>query len=164
MNTFKIFSNSIKSIIRCRNLINKKVSFSTFSQQNQNILIGYVTDLEGNLEFWNNYIDISNVLYRDEANKIKLYENCHFVFGGDVCDRGTGDLRILNDLINLKDTYPDRVHLILGNRDINKLRIPFSISKKVLLKKPRVYWIRNEIDDFVLNNKCYKLKWVNNYH
>jgi hypothetical protein len=46
------------------------------------------------------------------------------VFGGDVVDRGDGDLRILRDLMQLKRAYPTRVHFILGNRDLNKVPPP----------------------------------------
>lgn len=54
---------------------------------------------------------------------LQLRDHCHFVYGGDVCDRGSGDIRICQDLLSLKRRYPDRVHLIVGNRDINKVRV-----------------------------------------
>ena len=62
------------------------------------------------------------MLYHDDdplspgGTLVKLRNNCHFVYGGDVCDRGDGDLRILKDLLRLKDDAPNRVHFILGNR------------------------------------------------
>jgi hypothetical protein len=46
-----------------------------------------------------------------------------FVFGGDLFDRGKGDLRIARQLLGLKKRHPDRVVLLLGNRDINKMRL-----------------------------------------
>eukprot|EP01034_Spumella_vulgaris_P029274 gene29274-36296_t len=96
--------------------------------------------------------------------KLRLKENCQLVYGGDVCDRGSGDIRILSDLIDLKLTYPDRVHFVLGNRDINKLRLPSALHPVTLSKKPRVYWVRNapvkEIAGFPLNNRVEKMKWM----
>ena len=69
-----------------------------------------------------------------------LNENCHFIYGGDVCDRGRGDIRILTDLVNLKEKYPDRVHFILGNRDVNKLRLPFTLHPNLVSRLPSVFW------------------------
>ena len=45
------------------------------------------------------------------------------MFGGDAFDRGEGDIRIGRLLVDLKLRYPDRVFLILGNRDVNKTRL-----------------------------------------
>jgi len=112
--------------------------------------IGYVTDVEGNLAHFRRYVRLSRVLrFTDKAEtKLELLPNkvrvravdisdvvvaltdvsllpCGqkmFVFGGDVCDRGCGDLRISRMLVELKKRHMDRVVLILGNRDINKTR------------------------------------------
>jgi len=43
------------------------------------------------------------------------------VFGGDAMDRAAGDLEVLRFLVTQKEKYPDRVTLILGNRDLNKM-------------------------------------------
>eukprot|EP00516_Mucochytrium_quahogii_P005685 CAMPEP_0203759750 /NCGR_PEP_ID=MMETSP0098-20131031/12916_1 /ASSEMBLY_ACC=CAM_ASM_000208 /TAXON_ID=96639 /ORGANISM=" , Strain NY0313808BC1" /LENGTH=379 /DNA_ID=CAMNT_0050652921 /DNA_START=1240 /DNA_END=2379 /DNA_ORIENTATION=+ len=45
----------------------------------------------------------------------------YFVFGGDVVDHGEGDIRIAKALIRFKKKYPDRVFLVAGNRDVNKM-------------------------------------------
>lgn len=127
----------------------------------ENSIVGYVTDIEGNLGYWNKYLNISKVLTRENGT-LKLNENCQFVYGGDVCDRGSGDVRVVSDLVKLKESYPDRVHFILGNRDINKLRIPFALHPSVLAHKPRVYWVRKagEASNIKLNDRDEKMKWV----
>lgn len=54
--------------------------------------------------------------------------NTHFVYGGDAVDKGPRDIRLVRALVNLKRRYPDRVHLLVGNRDLNKLRLPSELS------------------------------------
>lgn len=152
-------------------------------------LVGYVSDIEGNLAAWNKYLDTSAVLYREThadhdhhvnvsshasgtttsdahinrtaGSVAALRDGCHFVFGGDVCDRGNGDIRILQDLIHLKQKYPDRVHFIMGNRDVNKLRLPVALHAKVCASKPQAYWTTNTGDEgYEVNDLNHKMKWV----
>ena len=102
--------------------------------------VGYVTDIEGNLDYWRRYKRISRVL-ETEQGKLRLRDDCLLVFGGDVCDRGPGDLRIIQELLELKAAYPDRVFFILGNRDVNKLRFAVDASDKLITKELYPYWI-----------------------
>ena len=52
--------------------------------------IGYATDIEGNFDYWNKYLSVSEVLYKDGSSprSTKLEDGCQFVYGGDACDRG----------------------------------------------------------------------------
>ncbi|KAG5511406.1 hypothetical protein JKF63_07369 [Porcisia hertigi] len=54
----------------------------------------------------------------------------HFVFGGDAFDHGS-DITIGKALLDLKHRFPSRVHLILGNRDINKMAMYPQIAREV---------------------------------
>lgn len=85
--------------------------------------IGYCTDVEGDYAFWQRYLDISRIFTRGKDGEIHMVDGSHFVFGGDAVDWGDGDIRFLNDILDLNDRYPGRVHFLMGNRDINKLRL-----------------------------------------
>jgi hypothetical protein len=127
------------------------------------ITIGYATDIEGNFDYWSRYIELSKILNRLPNGELELQDKCHFVYGGDVVDRGPGDLRVLSDLVGLKKSYPERVHFIMGNRDINKMRIPAELHAASLRFPSKVYWIKSDLaepnsseNDTVAD----RLKWV----
>ena len=54
--------------------------------------------------------------------ELLLKDDCYFVFGGDAGDKRDGTIRFVKLMIKLKQRYPDRVFLLVGNRDANKLR------------------------------------------
>lgn len=120
----------------------------------------YCCDVEGNWQHWENYLSISLVLRREEeGGRLVLRDDCHFVFGGDVCDRGAGDIRVMRDLVELRERYADRVHLIMGNRDVNKLRLRFELADHTLKNSlGNVYWVPKTLSTG--NTAPDKLKWV----
>ena len=98
--------------------------------------IGYITDVEGNWDYWCRQVELCSVLRRENENaagvgvdSLRLVDadadagcdgggggqGSFFVYGGDVFDRGNGDLRIARELVLLKRRYPSRVFLIIGN-------------------------------------------------
>jgi hypothetical protein len=60
--------------------------------------------------------------------------------------RGPGDIRIIKEILDLKTKHPDRVTIILGNRDVNKLRIPFEVNTLALESAPIAYWLYGKGD------------------
>eukprot|EP00931_Biecheleriopsis_adriatica_P019820 TRINITY_DN1339_c1_g1_i1.p1 TRINITY_DN1339_c1_g1~~TRINITY_DN1339_c1_g1_i1.p1 ORF type:complete len:869 (-),score=160.50 TRINITY_DN1339_c1_g1_i1:18-2624(-) len=92
--------------------------------------VEFLTDVEGNWDYFLLYVSRSEVLqwlppHRGVWGPGKLAfknDSCMVVFGGDAVDKGPGDIRFVKALLELKEEYPQRVHIILGNRDINKLR------------------------------------------
>jgi hypothetical protein len=65
-------------------------------------------------------------------------------FGGDTQDAGVGDIRLTRLLLSLKQEHPDRVQLIIGIRDANKLlrhTTPDAVSEEDVVES-----YRNEVD------------------
>lgn len=100
----------------------------------------FCTDLEGNWEYFLRFVALSealtfNGLNEDGSMSLTLEPHWQFVHGGDACDKGGivgGSLRVVSTLVRLKRKYPDRVRLILGNRDLNKMRITSELSDEQL--------------------------------
>ena len=139
-------------------------SSGTIPTPEKSIVVAYACDVEGNFEYWSRYIEISEVLQRLPTGELELIADSYFVFGGDVVDRGTGDLRVLTDLVGLRRAYPDRVFFIMGNRDINKMRLPVELHESSLFVSPRVYWVKPDEDDrdFLQDpsSQVDRLKWM----
>jgi len=103
--------------------------------------IGYVTDAEGNLDYFERYVALSTVVRYDAPGgpdgtgnkRLEFVDDaCLFVFGGDVCDKGAGDIRLVRQLVSFKRRHPQRVFLLLGNRDTNKLRYTSELHPDVV--------------------------------
>ncbi|KAG7354331.1 calcineurin-like phosphoesterase [Nitzschia inconspicua] len=95
--------------------------------------LGYVTDVEGNIDYFVRYVERSKVLtIRKYDNKLLVLDfnddTTYFVYGGDAVDKGPGDIRLVRSLVDLKRRYPHRVYLLVGNRDLNKLRLTAELS------------------------------------
>lgn len=91
------------------------------------MLIGFLTDVEGSLSFVQRFVESSRILRWTDHDRKDLTlqdpENHYFVFGGDLFDRGPWDCTLSRLFVNLKRRHPTRVFLLMGNRDINKLRL-----------------------------------------
>jgi len=122
-------------------------------EEHDNIFVSYFTDIEGDKFYLDRYVDLSRVVTwisnecKDNEEKsrplLSLYpfeecppssfpydrridfcdSNSMLVFGGDLWDKGGFDLYVTRQLLDLKRRYPNRVVWVLGNRDINKLRM-----------------------------------------
>ena len=99
--------------------------------------IAFITDVEGSLPFFRQAVAISPLLSFDVSNNlIFLHDDAHFVFGGDLMDKGPHDNELCRLLVHFKRNHFDRVHLILGNRDLNKLRFAAELSDADLARHP----------------------------
>jgi len=106
-------------------------------------VVEYFTDVEGNWDYFTSILERSKVLRKDGAGEWILVDDGYIVHGGDACDKGSGDIRIIKLLTKLKRQYPDRVFLILGNRDTNKLRFGSEMAEAEVndtVKEGIGYW------------------------
>lgn len=85
-------------------------------------MIAYLTDVEGR---WDKLVSFADgnpfVSLLDDA--LVLADGVTFVFGGDAIDRGPCGRKIIRTLLAARRRYGDRVILLAGNRDLNKLRL-----------------------------------------
>jgi hypothetical protein len=70
---------------------------------------------------------------KETFNAISEYlkgEGNHVAFLGDYFDKGPHMVSSINGIAGLKDVHKDKVHIILGNRDLNKMRINIEKNMK----------------------------------
>lgn len=128
----------------------------------------FLTDIEGNYSYFLALVKRSKVLSEDAEHGFVLADNGYIVHGGDAVDKGPGDIRVVKALTSLKKRYPGRVFLIMGNRDVNKLRLLSELGEGHVNMSTDVYWDQNVksygewCDEKGLEDKTKvtKLKWM----
>ncbi len=98
--------------------------------------LAYLTDVEGQWEKLRTFC-AGNRLVALAGDDLVLAGGATFVFGGDAIDRGPHDRRIIACLTRAKRRYADRVVLLAGNRDINKLRLARELRGHPPARAPR---------------------------
>mmetsp|Transcript_25531 Transcript_25531/g.31400 ORF Transcript_25531/g.31400 Transcript_25531/m.31400 type:complete len:83 (+) Transcript_25531:259-507(+) len=76
------------------------------NEEQRHMRVSYISDVEGNISYFKKYVERSKIVSFDKDGNLKLSENGIFVFGGDIFDKGPGDIRIARLVINLKRKYP----------------------------------------------------------
>jgi hypothetical protein len=80
--------------------------------------IRFVTDIEGDTAYFDGLKkSMSDIMFAE-----KLKPGHCIVVGGDMVDKGDSSIRAVKHFVNLKKASPSQVFLLLGNRDLNKLR------------------------------------------
>jgi hypothetical protein len=115
-----------------------------------------LTDVEGDLAYWKRFVRNSKVLsfLDDGEESVRLDPRAILVYGGDVWDKGGSDLTVLQQLLDLKRRYPDRVFFIMGNRDINKMRL---WQELLAVRHDGVWWNRTVIPP---HDTHHRLPWI----
>jgi hypothetical protein len=76
-------------------------------------------------------------------------EKTGLIFLGDVQDNGPYSITLLKTFIKMKEKNPDRVILITGNRDMNKLRFADECLFSFRFEENRTF---KDYLDFIMNN------------
>lgn len=84
--------------------------------------VAYLTDVEGRWDKLAEFAAGSAVVTLDDRG-LRVADGAVLVFGGDAVDRGPAGRRFVEVLLAAKRAQPDRVVLLAGNRDLNKLRL-----------------------------------------
>ncbi|POM68904.1 Hypothetical protein PHPALM_14871 [Phytophthora palmivora] len=151
--------------------------------------VALLTDIEGNWQYVRNVVRQSSCLqlaHSEQGETLELLDDCQLVFGGDAGDKGDDTIKCYEQLVNLKKRHPDRVVLLVGNRDVNKMRLTSELhnsemnlhnmakeilegpmwvpeDKRMTLKKFLASQGDNEDGEDVLeaaNTKVNRLKWM----
>lgn len=110
--------------------------------------IHFLTDTEGHFPALQKSVEKSRVVTIDSKGCLDFKEgvsNPYFIFGGDLADRGVGDVRLTKTLLDFKNRYPDRVYLLVGNREASKTRFYVELNPKHirqrLLEGSTPFWL-----------------------
>lgn len=82
----------------------------------------FLTDVEGQWERLRSFAD-GHPGVRLDGDRLTVGDGWRFVFGGDAIDRGPAARRIVRVLLDARRRQPDRVAWLIGNRDLNKIRL-----------------------------------------
>jgi hypothetical protein len=85
--------------------------------------VAYLTDVEGMWSRVESFARDNPLVVLDAKDQLHVKDGAVFVFGGDAIDRGPWGRRVVRALLDVKKRQPDRVVLLAGNRDLNKLRL-----------------------------------------
>jgi hypothetical protein len=107
-------------------------------------LVAYLTDLEGSRQRFEQFLRQSGAFELRADGKSHLKDGAQFVFGGDAPDRYLGSRYVVSELVRLKEENPERVTLIMGNRDLNKMRLTSELSAEALTNIPIRFDFTNE--------------------
>lgn len=86
-------------------------------------VLAYVTDVEGQWDKLATFAQGVEGICLDPRGVLHVDPGVMFLFGGDAIDRGPAGRRIVATLLAAWERHPDRVVLLAGNRDLNKMRL-----------------------------------------
>jgi len=125
---------------------------SSVAESFKDCQIAYVTNIEGHWHYLCNYVEQSLALRFVKPGdprqargplELELIDGWCFVFGGNAVGAAPGSLRVLGTLTALKEKYPARVILLMGDRDVHHMRIAAECTDaeaERLCEMPRAPW------------------------
>jgi hypothetical protein len=102
--------------------------------------------------------------YSTLHKEMKDKTNMHVCFLGDYFDQGQGVINSIIGISFLKSVFGERVHIILGNRDINKFRIYFEsdidFSDVGIKEKMKKIGYSDNVDGGIKETPEDMMKWM----
>ncbi len=98
--------------------------------------VAYLTDVEGQWNKLEAFVEENPCVRLDAGGVLHVEAGCVFVFGGDAIDRGVSSRRIVRALLDVRLRQPGRVVLLVGNRDLNKIRLVRELAGAPPAKAP----------------------------
>lgn len=136
------------------------------SARNKTVVLG---DVEGQWQRFISFFQQNEAFEINSDGEIILKDGYDFVFMGDAVDWGPSSRRIIRALTRLKERHPLHVHLLMGNRDTNKLRFVRELSEQGLNSPPNAKphhlpykkWMdQKQIDPTNDSHGPTRLKWI----
>jgi hypothetical protein len=104
-------------------------------------VIAYLTDVEGRWDKLASFAE-ANPLVALRDDSLVLADGVTFVFGGDAIDRGPHGRKVVRTLLAARRRYGDRIVMLAGNRDLNKLRLVRELDEVPAAERgERLRWI-----------------------
>lgn len=128
--------------------------------------IAVLSDVEGSALKLERFLSKHPAFEPGPGGRVKLAKDAYFVHGGDVPDRFAGSGEVVAELLRLSRAHPERVVLIAGNRDVNKLRIAAELSPEALRHDPPVRvsdwakWLPEHGGAAKAHDRATRLKWI----
>jgi hypothetical protein len=99
--------------------------------------VAHISDVEGSWARLSTFFQRTDGLRLGDDGRLHVDDDeLTFVFGGDAIDRGPWSRRVVRALLDVKERQPDRVVLLAGNRDLNKLRLLRELAGALPKKAP----------------------------
>jgi hypothetical protein len=123
--------------------------------------LAVLSDVEGKWSKLETFAARNPAVFLDARGRLQLRPGARFVFCGDAVDQGPSGMRVVDALVDLKRREPDRVTLIAGNRDINKIRLPRELSAAAMAQPPAPYleWLAGQGAD-ARDDRSWRLRWI----
>jgi hypothetical protein len=114
----------------------------------------HISDVEGSWARLSSFVERTPGLRLAADDRIDVDADVVFVMGGDAVDRGPWSRRVLRALLRAKERQPDRVVLLAGNRDLNKLRLLRELGGALPKKTP------DDVRALLATDRAAVLRWI----
>lgn len=130
--------------------------------------VEFFGNVRGDYDLFMSIVDQSSVLSQWSDGTLKLNRGCYLIYGGNVVGQGGGDIRIARGMVKLKQMHPDRVFLLLGDTDVQQMRLASELADGRTGDDVDVYWDDDHVPfaeyaarrGYPLNSHASTLRWI----